>query len=325
MRAIACPIAEERLRDLYAVQKLTDETIVELLRSEGHNLGNTFQTRIKRVRSWRRRFGIETVPRWDRNQVPPIEGRLKSILVGSMLGDGRLAFRGQATAYGEFHCTEQLNYLKWKMAEWGPAWLLRPEPIPIGSSGFRLATVVHSSLNEWQALFYADRERGWKRLVPALIEHVDELALAIWYLDDGHAGWWPSITFGADLESRRVAFQILAKFDLHPSWHDHVQRETTGSLTMRGEAEALRFIEIIRPHVPACMAYKLGPFGFQGKHYQVRAALTEEKLRPLAEANTPIKVIARELGVGATTVCRYLEKFGIPHQKLRGNPRHRDG
>ena len=318
MRAIPCPISPDRLDDLYTTQKLTDDEIVDILVSEGH------EATVKRVRSWRMRHDIKTIPRWSRNEVPLIEGRLRSLLVGSMLGDGRLVRRTNATHYQEAHSAAQKLYLEWKASLWG-SWVKAPvKPVLWRTGGkeyegFRFHTVAHAELNFWQEMFYADRARGWKRILPEVVAQVDEFALAIWYLDDGTAScWWPTITFGADPASREVALTVFEKFGLSPRWE--VKSGKTGEFHMEREDTAERFLEIIRPHVPACMSYKLEGFGFQGPHYQVRKKLDEDMLRSLAAEGVPIKKIAREYGLGASTVSRRLKKWEIEHPRKVGRP-----
>lgn len=318
MRPIPCPISPERLDDLYTKQKLTDDEIVSLLVSEGH------EATVKRVRTWRKRLGIKTIPRWSRNEVPPIDGRLRSLLVGSMLGDGRLIRRTNATHYQESHSASQRAYLEWKASLWG-SWVQAPvKPVLWRTGGkeyegFRFHTVAHAELNPWQEMFYADKVHGWKRLVSEVVDMVDEFALTVWYLDDGTAScWWPTITFGADPASREVALATFEKFGLHPRWE--VKTGNTGEFHMEREDTAERFLEIIRPHVPACMTYKLEGFGFQGPHYQVRQKLDEETLRELAADGVPIRKIARDYWVGASTVSRWLKKYGIEHPRKVGRP-----
>jgi len=315
MRTIPCPIDPERLRTLYHEEKLIDEQIVDLLNEEGH------EATVKRVRSWRQRFDIRTLEKWERHDVPPIEGRLRSLLVGSMLGDGRID-KG-LPRYMENHSEAQRGYLEWKAALWGEAWI--PDgvkPVQWGKHpGFRFQSVSHPSLYPWRDLFYENREKGWKRLIPEVVSQVDAFALTIWYLDDGCVAWWPAFTFGADDPSREVALAIFEKFGLTPRWQ--LRKKTTGEFHMEREDTAERFLDIIRPHVPECMSYKLSGFGFQGAHYKVRQKLTEETLRPLAEAGVPIRRIAAQLGVGATTVNSYLKKYGLKHPRKKGNPNHR--
>jgi len=318
MRAIPLPIPVARLDDLCTKQLLTDEEIAALLVSEGH------EATVKRVRSWRRRYDIATVPRWARNKVPAIEGKLQSLLVGSMLGDGRLVHRTHATHYTENHAADQRAYLEWKAALWG-SWA-KPDAIkPVTWTtngkkyqGFRFNTVGHADLNPWRELFYADTQKGWKRVVPEVVALVDEFALTIWYLDDGCAAWWPDITFGADPASRQVALAIFDKFGLSPRWQS--KKGNTGEFHMEREDTAHRFLDIIRPHVPPCMTYKLEGFGFMGSHYEVRQKIDEETLREMAARGVPIKRMARELRVGASTVSRWLKKLDIEHPRQVGRP-----
>lgn len=110
MRKVDCPVSAEDLRRLYLDEKLADPAIVERL-GKGATL--------KRVRAWRKRFGIETISPSERNDVPPIDGSLRSLLVGSMLGDGGLNRQPNSTRYMENHADNQREYLEWKQAQWG--------------------------------------------------------------------------------------------------------------------------------------------------------------------------------------------------------------
>lgn len=310
MQKIPCPCSEEHFRHLVESLKLSDVDIASRL-PEGTP---------KRVRAWRLQFGLSTVGRWNHSQLPALEGTLRSLLVGSMLGDGRLVRRVHATYYTERHCGEQLGYLEWKSRLWG-SWArpIREIPDKRGYQQFGFITWARPELNEWQELFYPNHDQGWKRLLPKVVDLVDPLALAIWYLDDGCARWWPDITFGMSNESRQVACAVFEKFSLHPRWHLH--RRTTGDFHMEREDTALRFLSIIEPHVPDCMRYKLGGFGFQGAHYRVRQVVTREMLLAGVFMGKPIRRMAQELGVGYSTVSRWLKKFDIEHPRKVGRPK----
>jgi len=308
MKAIPCPVSPEELRRLVRDEKLTDAEVAARIP------GGT----IKRVVSWRHRYGIEVVARWERRDLPPIEGKLKSLLVGSMLGDGRIVHRVNAAHYSESHCGDQRDYLAWKAEFWGPwAGPITDVPDKRGYTQVRLTTAAHGDLVPWRDLFYPSRDKGWKRVLPDVVDMVDEFALAVWYMDDGYAGWWPDITFGADTASRGVAHLIFEKFGLRPRWQS--KAGNTGAFHMEREDTSHRFIELIRPHVPPCMARKL-EFGFQGPHYQVRQRATPERLRELAGQGVPIRRIAALLGVGASTVDRWIVEEGIPHPRKVGRP-----
>jgi hypothetical protein len=301
MRAIPCPVSKAELEQLYLGEKLTDDEVAE-------RIGN--EATVKRVRAWRKRLGIRTLQRWERYDVPPVEGRLRSLLVGSMLGDGRLVHRTHATHYTENHEDAQRAYLEWKMAQWGSWVRVAPKPVDKVRRGksyrsWRFHTVAHESLNEWQA---------------EIVDLVDEFALAIWYLDDGGAAWWPDITFGATAESREVAWEIFEKFGLKPRWQLVKTKEgrETGAFHMEREDTAERFLEIVRPHVPDCMAYKLEGFGYDsGRNNGIKARLEPEVLRELAAEGVSIRRMGKMLGAGASTVSRHLRRHGISHPALR--------
>lgn len=238
-----------------------------------------------------------------------------------MLGDGRLSRTPNAARYMENHADAQRDYLAWKMAQWGE-WAKRPmSPVtwhkgPQDFHGWRFETVSHTSLLEWHSLFYA--AVGPKRLVSRVVDLVDAFALAVWFLDDGTAGWWPYITFGLDPNSRAIAFDIFAKFSLFPKWS--VRKGNTGVFTFEGEAQAQLFLALVKPHIPDCMARKLD-FGFQGRHYQIRQALPVDLLREMALKGVPIRQIAKQTGISASVVSRHLIQHGIAHPRKVGSPR----
>lgn len=311
MKTIPCPVSHEQLWQWYRADKLTDQQIADRI-----GQGAT----VKRVRSWRRRFDIPTIKRAERNDVPPIEGQLQSLLVGSMLGDGRIARNPHSARYSENHTDSQRAYLEWKRLQWGSwsknearsvSWRTQGKDYP----GWRFETVSHASLLPWHALFYP--EPGPKQLRDDVVDLVGPLAFAVWFMDDGSTGWWPRITFGMSLTSRGVALGIFEKLGFDPRWEPH--KGKTGDFLFEGEAQAERFIELIQPHIPECMAHKL-QFGFQGPHYQVRQKQPEALLRELAGKGVPIRRIAEQLGVGYNTVSRRLTKLGIEHPRTVGRP-----
>lgn len=309
MKLVPCPISEAELRTLYLEAKLTDSEIAAQVGCP-----------LKHIRRWRHRWGIETLGRTERHEIPPIEGRLRSVLVGSMLGDGRISKSTHVARYSENHCEDQKEYLEWKSKEWGSWVQLGLRPVlwkTMGGEfpGWRCETVSHETMLSWHELFYP--ELGPKQLQPPVVDLVDALALAIWFMDDGSAAWWPIITFGMKPESREIAQAIFRKFNLNPRWDSG--QGNTGQFIFEGEDQAHLFISLVQPHMPEFMHYKLN-FGFQGPHYQVREKAPEETLRGMASKGVPIRRIAKLTGVGASTVSRHLTKHGIEHERVVGRP-----
>lgn len=311
MKAIPCPVPVDELRSLYLDEKLTDRQIADRV-----GQGAT----AKRVRSWRKRFDIPTLNRTARHQVSPVEGQLQSLLVGSMLGDGRLSRTKNAARYTENHCDDQRAYLEWKAQQWGSwlkagvqpvSWALKKKSY----EGWRFSTVSHASLLPWHELFYP--APGPKQLQDRVVDLVDPFAFAVWFMDDGSTGWWPRITFGMNLASRGVAMGIFERFGFSPRWD--LKKGKTGEFVFEGEEQAERFIALIEPHIPDCMRDKLR-FGFQGRYYEIRQAAPEGKLRELAEQGVPIKQMGRVLGLSASVVSRRLKKLNIHHPRTVGRP-----
>jgi len=205
--------------------------------------------------------------------------------------------------------------LDWKVQEWGP-WV-KTEPLYISRDfpAWRFETVSHTQLLSWHALFYPNP--GPKQLQPEVVDLVDYLALAIWFMDDGSSGWWPRITFGMQPSSHAIALTIFERLGFKPRWE--VCDGNTGNFHFEGEDQAERFIALITPHMPECMHYKLS-FGFQGPQYQLRKKLTFERLKELVDCGTPIKRMAKILDEAPTTVTRHLERLGIEHPRTIGRP-----
>lgn len=307
MRPIPCPIEPELLREMYSVRKLTDQKIVDEIAEMGF-LDHT----VKHVRSWRKKFGIETILPSSRHDLPPLEGRLLSVFLGSMLGDGGLARQTKKMSDGsvysppsanffESHCGAQVEYLKWKVEQWGPEWVRDMRQIPMKDKRiqFRMWTHNHPSLLKWHQTFYPSG-KGNKLFCEEIVPLVDPLALAIWYMDDGTAGWWPAISFGGFGDSRKHAIKILENFGLTVTWVPWQSKSPhIGYLTINGIDNANKFLDIIRPHVPPCMAHKLNPGYITGERNRIKEAIGDTDLNA-----TPIRQLAKKLGVSATTLSR---------------------
>ncbi len=303
MKKIPCPITSDRLSELYTKSLLTDEQVAEVLCKEGYDATK------KRVSRWREDYNIPTLQRFERFTPPHIQGELKSLLIGSMLGDGRIAFRGQASHYEERHSPEQLDYLKWKSDKWGE-WSAGELTVAysreFASHIFR--TKAHSDLNPYRDLFYTEREKGWKVVRNEVVDMVDPYALAIWYLDDGSAGHYPLITFGAKDGSRGNAYLIFEKFGLTPKWKK--MNGETGQFHFERE-EGEKFIEIIEPYVPECMSYKM-TFAFRdGRNNKIASMMNKPLLEEMVNKGYTQEKMAKELEVGESTIGRWLRKYDL--------------
>lgn len=118
--------------------------------------------------------------------------RQRSVLIGTLMGDGHL-WMGKKSKVPSLHLghgTNQREYLIWKAQQFG-ALFSRLEPYEYERSNFagkqfHLASRCHSSLSPYRQLFYP---QGQKVVTPEILSSIDELALAVWYADDGTLRW----------------------------------------------------------------------------------------------------------------------------------------
>jgi hypothetical protein len=114
------------------------------------------------------------------NTVGSLTGVQRSVIIGSLLGDG--AMRCKANALLEInHCFGQKNYVDWKYAHLVN--LVRTPPRERLGNGSRVAyRFVTRSLPELTPYYQLFYESG-KKSVPEV--ELDPITLAVWFMDDG--------------------------------------------------------------------------------------------------------------------------------------------
>ena len=250
------PITKNEMEIRYLRDKNSD---VEIARETGFT--------VKQIRSHRHYLGVDTIPRWSRNDVPPIEGHLQSLLVGSMLGDGQIRIQKNVGYYSEVHYEPQLEYMDWKSEMWGEAWVSKVVTVPSeyhtrihGTTKMQrtMRTVSHMELVPWFDRFYTTREKGTrkarntKKIHFPVAEYMDPFAFAIWYMDDGCAGHTPGFTCGYNNDplSKKHALEVFDKFGFSP----RVVATTDTVLQIHIEVrEVDKFCDLVFPHIPDCM------------------------------------------------------------------------
>lgn len=117
--------------------------------------------------------------------------RLKSILVGTILGDAYVQNTGRQNARLRLeHSLNQESYLLWKVSELEKVfqgkltYLSREHPKTKQTYHYvRYQTYAHADLGILRKMFYPN---GKKRIPEYLEEMINSLALAVWYMDDGY-------------------------------------------------------------------------------------------------------------------------------------------
>jgi hypothetical protein len=118
------------------------------------------------------------------NTVGSLTQRQKSIILGSVLGDGHLRrVKNRANAFLEInHSSKQKEYVDWKYVELESLVNSSPRLYKNGRdrTAYRFTTRQHPELTAMMDLFYQDG----KKIIPDNLI-LDEIALAVWYMDDG--------------------------------------------------------------------------------------------------------------------------------------------
>ena len=176
----------------------------------------------------------------------------RSILVGTLLGDGHLETQNNGKTYRLKieHQIAQRDYLEWICGQF-QEWVRSGIRSRIKKNGYEYVlfdTYSHGAFRFYAQQFYYGRTK----VVPKLIDKLlDPMALAIWFMDDGS---WKSNrhktfiihTLGyskKDLES--VQKVLKRKFGLETSLH--AQKEKYWRLYVKSES-AKKFKELIEPY-----------------------------------------------------------------------------
>lgn len=143
----------------------------------------------------------------------------KSIIIGSILGDGYLrVIKGRKNAFLEInHSFKQKEYVDWKYDQLKS--IVKSPPKSRKSNGGRVAyrfyTKQHPELTELFKNFY----QNGKKIIPDNLQ-LDPIILAIWFMDDGSKCRLSDIYLNTqqfDNESQRKIISSLKKIGLSAS------------------------------------------------------------------------------------------------------------
>ncbi|MFQ5786843.1 MAG: hypothetical protein ACE5H1_02590 [Thermodesulfobacteriota bacterium] len=189
----------------------------------------------------------------------------KSIIVGTILGDGFLQKTGAKNARLRLeHSNKQKDYLVWKMQslprlfQGKPVHLSRVHPKTKRTYHYvRAQSNTSPEIGKLREVFYQDG----KKTIPQDIEkYLDELALAVWYMDDGYYYKRDKNSFiylgkmNKD-KAKIVSDAIKNKFNITTKVYD---KKNKGLVLYFPVAETKKLHKIIRQYVIPLFSYKLG-------------------------------------------------------------------
>jgi len=199
--------------------------------------------------------------------------RQLSILVGTLLGDGHLQVTDHTVnahlkwTHGEL----QKEYLSWKAKQFDklfnkttPSKWLKPD----GKWLYQLGSRVHPALNDYHSLFYSrpddqvNKHVHKKMFTQEILDQVDDLALAVWWVDDGTSDRRRiRISLALCLGGLTVSEYTLVKcwFEdqgYSPTWHDWLPAGKNAAKLAFSVVDSEHLLSRMLEYVPECMSYK---------------------------------------------------------------------
>jgi len=193
---------------------------------------------------------LPNILRARKNLKLTLSSRQMQILIGSILGDGYITYRGQIQLE---HSDKYQPYLFWKFGElkalaYGQPSLVERTDKRTGAKYRSYRFWLRQYFRPWRDYFYQKKIK----IFPHGFE-LSPLALAVWYMDDGcySDGRCTIATECFSTESCQNIQDMLKKqFDLDT----HIR--SNGKLAIRARSQN-SFFSIIRPYVHSTMAYKI--------------------------------------------------------------------
>jgi len=189
----------------------------------------------------------------------PITDEQKSIIFGTMLGDGYINPNGfMVIAHG----LKQIDYLEWKKDKLMPYMVDKIKHMP-NKSGYPYSvhgTYYYSSIaHPWLKLL-----RGFmypcekKTITTHWLNEIDPLALAVWYMDDGSLNTKYGTIVFCTMSCSVYEMNLLKRWFLEKWGIETVieNRRNHRQVLRINASYRNKLFKIIKPHVPYCMSYK---------------------------------------------------------------------
>jgi hypothetical protein len=190
------------------------------------------------------------------NTVGSLTQLQKSIIIGSLLGDGYLRIvEGRKDALLEMnHSYSQKEYVDWKYKMLQSICASSPKSRKGNGTriAYRFTTRQHSELTQIFTLFYTDKV---KRIPDGLV--LDPIMLAVWFMDDGSRCRAQDVYLNTQqfaLEDQQNCLAMLSQMGIDASLNKDKEYKRVRVKT----SSIPTLFRIISPYIIPSMAYKIG-------------------------------------------------------------------
>ena len=249
-------IPKNDLEKLYCEALLTDAEI-----------GKLFDVSQATISRWRAKNGISTLSRYSRfdGKCPQPTEDQEQIILGTLLGDGHLTAPGERGTNRRSmleicHSSipgkrDQSKYIMWLSEQLG--YFCHGVKKIRGGRQMRLRSKASGYLSDLHPFLYSS---GRKSVTQDFLDRLSPLAVAVWYMDDGgvqsrNKRACKISTHNFNLEEHRLFVEwFRIKFNIKAI----IQRDRQYYCLRFNWVAATKLWNLVEPHMPACMAYKIG-------------------------------------------------------------------
>ena len=168
------------------------------------------------------------------------------ILIGSLLGDAGLVKPGKNVIFREKHCIKQKDYLLWKrelLNKIVPTKLIYSKNQPMIYSG------ALKRLNKIYEMFYPN---GKKIIREGILEELNFLGLAVWYMDDGS---YNKQNKCINISTDCLNLKTISDWFNQKKLYNKIQYNSFQIVFNRDSTK--KILEVISPHIHPSMKYKI--------------------------------------------------------------------
>ena len=190
-----------------------------------------------------------------------ISHELKMMILGSLLGDANLSGHGTYWTIRFGQCEKQKEYFEYK--KYIANGYICGERSAISGYG-SLMHKFQLTANTWLSTYAVDNlvgKDGKLELKESWLNEIDPIALAFWYMDDGHINNRDVDSLRESVELATNAYsldecKLLQKMLMRFNIESKI-RNSKGNLMVMDVENSEKFFSLIAPYIPQCMKYKL--------------------------------------------------------------------
>jgi len=311
-------ISKEKLYFFYVEENKTDSQIGEMYGLSTFSVWNLRKKyNIKGINARHRKY-------FDNPQIEITE-RQMSIIRGSLLGDACLKGKGAKTSYLSIsHTYKQKEYIEWLYGELKS--ICPSEPCNYVSKGKYVTMTLNSESREDLFDIRSKIYTPTKRVGNWFIDGLNNIVLAIWYMDDGSLQYinasksifsFATNSFTQE-DNYMLSKALYEKFGLYSEVKPHNKKSGVQYNLLISKQSFDRFINIVSPHIVPSMKYKLPcDLHFSSLISNIESNINKDILEELYYVKKLTQQqIASILGVHKSTVRKYMNLFSIKPRNI---------